>query len=164
MNRETRLIIVGTITRTWPNQKWDKEDQQVFSNAIRDLDTDCAMEALAYCTKHEEFRPSIAKFRDHTLRIAHGHAQGYQREERTMSEKDLMAAQFFGPRLSEITGNPVFARASGKVIARYGGMFAGDPDEGKLIKIACNNLIGEWIEVCERHGWDYVDPRHPSEK
>ena len=134
------------MTRTWPNQKWTKEEQQTFSNAIKDLDGACATEALNYCAQHEEFRPSIAKFRDHTLRIAHGHAQGHQAEDRTMSEKDIMAAQFFGPRLTEITGSPVWGQAAGlgdKVRGRTGGMFAGDPDEGALIRIACNNLIGE---------------------
>lgn len=164
MNRETQLVIVGTMTRTWPNQKWTKEEQQTFSNAIKDLDDECAMEALRHCANHEEFRPSIAKFRDHTIRIAHNHNQGYQRQELTLSKRDLAARDFFGPRLTEITGNPVFARASGKVVASRGGMFAGDPDEGQLMKIACNNLIGEWIEQCRRHGWEYVDPREQSER
>ena len=106
------------------------------------------------------------------MRIARGHMSGFHTEEATMSEKDITAAQFFGPRLTEITGSPVWSSISGtgarnqgdKVRGRTGGMFAGDPDEGALIHMATNNLIGEWIEICDRHGWGYIDPREPSER
>ena len=173
MRMETGLGVVGTMTRSWPNQKWDQDERDTFLSQTKDLDDEVSTEVLNYCVQHEEFRPSIAKFRDHHMRIARGHMSGFHAEEATMSEKDLVAAQFFGTRLTEITGSPIWgsissatgARNQGdKVRGRTGGMFSGDPDEGALIKMACNNLIGEWIEKCERHGWDYVDPREPSER
>lgn len=172
MNRDIQLVIAGVMERSWPNQKWDQEAKAEFTKQTSDLDDDVSMEVVNYCVQHEEFRPSIAKFRDHHMRIAKGKMGGFHREERTMSEKDLMAAQFFGPRLTEITGSPVWSSISGtgarnqgdKVRGRSGGMFAGDPDEGELIRHACNGLIGEWAEICERHGWEYIDPRQPSER
>ena len=167
MRKETGLVVTGTMTRAWPNQSWSQEERQTFLDQTKDLDDEVSMEVVNYCVQHEEFRPSIAKFRDHHMRIARGHMSGFEREEPTLNARDRAAAEFFGPRLTDITGSPVWGkvpRLGEKVKGRSGGMFAGDPDEGKLIKLACDNLIGEWIEECERRGWDYVDPRSPSER
>jgi hypothetical protein len=80
---------------------WPDDARLEFARGTADLDDNVAMETLDWIIKHEEFRPTIAKFRAEAIRITRNRTEGFHAT-RSPSATDKAAAAFFAPRLKDI--------------------------------------------------------------
>lgn len=138
MRKSTTETIIRRLAAAFERREgtWNDESRAEFARQISDLIDEDALVALDYVERHEEYRPTIAKFRAETVRAGRDREarQPPKRRDPSPTERDREATRFFAPRLKSIlagigNGPQSGAAAACDALVEEWHQRTGDPDE-----------------------------------